>query len=150
MDTDIFSQLKRDHDQIRSLFEKVEQAPDTKDRLDLFGEVKRALTAHSKAEDQTFYTELETDEELEDDIVDARQEHELIDQLIAEVEGTDPDDGRWMTRLVELKDAVERHVREEEDQIFPLARELLNAEDADVLGKSMRQLEEQIGAELRP
>jgi hemerythrin superfamily protein len=139
---DIFSQLSSDHDQVKALFEKIAAAP-AGERTHLFNQVKVALIAHSKAEDQTFYSELETDDELEDRIIEAREDHEAIDQLLDELSGIPAEEPTWLRTFNELVRTVERHVRFEEDDIFPVARQMLDADDADELGRSMKRLEEQ-------
>ena len=146
---DIFTQLKMDHDQVKALFRKIEMIGSNGNgevgaRRNLFQEVRRALIAHSKAEDQTFYTELETDDELEDRIVEARQAHERIEQLLDDLNRMDAEQAPWTAKFKELVRNVEHHVEEEENEIFPLARQILDREDAEELGQSMRQLEDRM------
>jgi hypothetical protein len=51
---------------------------------------------------------------------------------------TNKDD--WSERISELKDVVHQHMREEEDELFLLARAKLDESRAEELGRQMRDL----------
>ena len=48
---------------------------------------------------------------------------------------TNKDD--WLEKINELKDVVQRHVRMEEDKMFPAARKELDASRAEELGRQI-------------
>ncbi len=129
---DIFQTLKVDHQEAKKLFEDLEQTSDKDDKTrdKLFGELKDALEAHSKAEEQVFYTPLKQQEETKGKIQHANKEHEKVAKTLEDLENMDKDDKQWLKDVTQLKEDVQHHVKEEENEIFPKAQKIFSEQQA--------------------
>lgn len=141
----VFTQLKAEHDRVKQLMERLAATPDSgEERRVRFAEIRRDLIAHAKAEDYAFYKELEDDDELHDKIETARAEHAAIEELLDELMQSERTDDVWLLRFATLRKSVEQHVREEERDVFPMARTVLDSEDAEVLGRALATKEAEV------
>jgi hemerythrin superfamily protein len=144
---DIFEHLKTDHRKVADIMSRIQSASAADERVRLFGELKDELVRHSKAEDQTFYSFLERFEEMEDLIAEAREDHQMIDTLLSEIDSLSADGSsaeEWTARFEELKECVEDHVDQEETEIFEEARELIDDNAANDLERRMAVNERQV------
>lgn len=123
----IFEQLTTDHREVDDLMNRIEKAQDEEECMRLFAQVRTALLAHSQAEDEVLYARLEEGEDTEEMIAHAREEHQQVEDLLEEL-GEIEDDDVWMERFEELKGAVQDHVKEEESELFPKAKKILDRE----------------------
>jgi hemerythrin superfamily protein len=137
----IFDVLVQDHRKLDSLMKRVEKTEDGNQCMELFAELRTALLAHSQAEDEVFYARLEDDAETEELIGAARDQHQQVEDLIEEL-GEIEDDAAWMKRFADLEQAVDRHVQEEERQLFPRARRVFDQDTADELGREFTEIQE--------
>jgi len=55
------------------------------------------------------------------------------------------EDEEWMGKFAELREDLEHHIKEEEGELFPKAREILG-EEAEVIGKRFEEAKEQYRA----
>jgi hemerythrin superfamily protein len=118
----VIEMLTADHEMVKKLFRQGERIEDDTDRLQaIVDEACHALTEHAEIEEEFFYPALrETDaREL---IAEAEVEHNSAKQLIADLQGMDADDERYRATFKVLGEYVKHHVKEEESEIFPLAR----------------------------
>lgn len=130
---DIFKQLKSEHREVEALFEKIEKA-DVRKRPQLLSEIEAHLVPHARAEEKTLYALLYERQQGDADresgqINEAYAEHAVVDKLLKELKQLDPQDETWMGKLKVMKENVEHHVEEEEEDIFELARKLLTEEE---------------------
>jgi hemerythrin superfamily protein len=143
---DIFEHLKRDHRHVADLMHKISATANPAERRALFLDLREALLTHAKAEEATFYSTLAQNEELEDLIAEARDDHRLIERLLSDLDGIDAGSDAWTARFDELKETVEEHVEEEEHEIFDEARDLIDDDEAHELDQRMSSEEDQIRA----
>ena len=135
--------LKQDHKEARGLMDQIETA-DKGDRSakDLFMRLKHALTLHTQIEEKIFYPALRDHDETSDMIEESFREHEEVDQLLAEMTALNPRNDDFTDKLVELRDAVEHHVDEEESEMFPKAEKILGRERLVEMGRQMQQMKQ--------
>jgi len=136
-----FELLKTDHETVAGLLEKIDQTTErgVKTREELFARLKTELDVHAKIEELIFYPALETAEETRDITLEAYEEHRLVKQLLSELETMPKDDEKWTARFTVLKENVEHHVEEEEDELFKKARQVLSKEDIETLGIRLQE-----------
>jgi iron-sulfur cluster repair protein YtfE (RIC family) len=129
---DIYTLLKQQHEEVSKLFEKCEETTDRaiKTRQNLFQQIRQKLEMHTRIEEELFYPRLEAADETRSLILEAYEEHGLVKQLLVELEGMEPDE-LWAAKLKVLKENVEHHVEEEQDELFPKAKKVLDAEEAE-------------------
>jgi hemerythrin superfamily protein len=141
---DIFNLLKEDHDKVKNLFQKLEKTEETSERDELFGQLEHELTIHSRLEEEHFYPALEHDPRTKDLISEALKEHKQVDQVLEDLMDMLPDDGDWDETLKELNRLVEHHVTEEENTMFPKARQVLGEEKAQELAELIQREKESL------
>jgi len=142
---DIYTLLRADHRRTSELFDRIEAADNTKERDALFEQLKRELRVHKEAEEATFYAALSLLPEISDRIEEALEEHVDIDELLDEFEEMD-EEGSFAGQLAELREEVEHHVGEEENDIFHEARELLTEEQAERIAEEMQAAKERLAS----
>lgn len=151
----IIQQLTADHDHVTQLFRDYKrlmdlEAPDAQ-REAVAAQICNALTVHAEIEERIFYPAArEVLPEDKEDLMDhADIEHGSLKTLIAAIESSSADDGHFDARVHVLKEYVDHHVCEEEDEMFSELRQSTGAHDFDATLKAMNQkrseLEAQIG-----
>jgi len=135
--------LKSDHQEAKSLMEQIEIA-DKGDRSakDLFNQLKQALTLHTQIEEEIFYPALKSFDETKDMVPEALEEHQEVDEMLAEMSALSPGNDEFMDKFTELRDAVEHHVEEEEDEMFPKAEKALGQPRLQEMGQQMQQMKQ--------
>jgi hemerythrin superfamily protein len=108
---------------------------------ELFGQLKDALTLHTRMEEEVFYPELEDFEETRALVEESYEEHRRVDQLLRRMSEAGGESSDWQGMLAELRDAVTRHVSEEEGEMFPRAAKLLKPDRLRDMGYEMRRIE---------
>lgn len=122
--------LKADHEVLRGLLAKLvkttERAP--KKRRELLSKVSASIRAHAKVEEEIFYPAFhEACRSRGDELkfLEAAEEHGLVDVVLPALEGTSITSEVFAAKSKVLKDLIEHHAGEEEDEMFPRALTLL-------------------------
>ncbi len=141
---DILELIKRDHDKtlkaLEDLEKTTERATTTRDKT--WSTAKRDLLAHMYAEEEVFYPELQDD--LEDKILEAIEEHNLVRTAMKILDDTPMDDKRWAAKLKVIKENVEHHIEEEEEGgVFEAARKNFGKDELQDMGKSFQDAKEE-------
>jgi hemerythrin-like domain-containing protein len=129
--------LKEDHREAESLIAELEGGNSSNET---FGKLKNALTLHTQIEEEIFYPALENFDETEDLIDEAYQEHSDVDQLLEDMSATEVGSEDFQELLTQLKESINHHVEEEENQLFPLSERLLGAERLDEMGSEIENM----------
>lgn len=133
---DATSILKQDHQRVRRLFDRFARAADSGQKLEIFRNVRNELQVHAQVEEEIFYPELEKqgEPELAEQMREAHHEHDEAKQLLARGESVAADAAQLEELVRSLREVVEHHVREEEGEIFPRAREVFSAGQLEEIG----------------
>ena len=143
--TDALALLRQDHDLIRQLFKDFErllmQGHDTRHRAERAGVVSRIcneLNMHIQVEDEIFYPAVRAaiQDDLLMDVSDV--EHEGVMRLIMELDMMNAEEAFYDAKVIVLGKEVGRHMKEEQDVVFPKVRQV-NL-DTIALGKEMASL----------
>jgi hemerythrin-like domain-containing protein len=139
--------LKQDHKEAMGMMDRILTA-DKGDRSakQVFNEIKAALTLHTQIEEQVFYPALENHDETRDLIQESYSEHEEVDQMLAEMSRLSPANDDFMDKLTELRDSIEHHVEEEENEMFPKAEKILGQSRIQEMGRQMQQMKQGMSA----
>jgi hemerythrin superfamily protein len=148
---DALKLLKTDHKKVKTLFGEVEELGDraSAQRKKLFQQIDQELTIHSKIEETIFYPEFRrraNKGEEKEEVLEAYEEHGIVKTIIGELENLDPKDETYKPKLSVLKELVEHHVREEEHNMFPMARELFDENELEEIGERLMTAKEELGA----
>ena len=133
---DAFELLKADHKKVAQLFDRLDSA-NGKAKLDVFRQIKSELELHTHIEEKIFYPALEKPEETHDLTLEAYEEHKVVKTLLAELAGAKTADDEWQAKAKVLRENVEHHVEEEENELFDKADDALSDEEIDDLGNRM-------------
>jgi hemerythrin superfamily protein len=128
---DIYSLMKKDHQEVASLFRRLQAAEGFSETSEqLFAQLREEIEFHTHAEERVFYPALREAEGTQELVEEAVDDHELIRELLDELATSHMGDEAWNEKLEVLEEHVEEHVEEEESDIFDVARQLFNAEQA--------------------
>ena len=140
--------LKQEHQKAKSAFEKLLAAAPGQ-RGALWDELKPELKAHEKIEEQCLYGPIArdgapSDPTLSEWVSDRHQDevHE-VEGLIKETAGFDPEDARWLATVRQIKSAVENHIRQEEQDIFPSIGRVWSRTRLEEAGRELQQSKEE-------
>lgn len=140
----IFSILKAEHDEVKALLKKAEDTTERAEqtRKELFEKIYEALMLHAKAEQRSLYDRLHEEREFHDLLLEAEEEHHVVERSLNEIEGTHADDEHWKAKVTVLREVLEHHIKEEEEEMFPKAKKLLSAEEQKQLGEQFMKEKE--------
>ncbi|NKE64613.1 hemerythrin domain-containing protein [Ramlibacter sp. RBP-2] len=106
----------------------------------------RELTVHAQIEEEIFYPALRDVVDVPELLDEAQAEHQQARELIAQIEGLSEADAAMDDLVSELARAVENHVKEERDLLFPKARAAEEL-DLDELGARMKERQQELEAQ---
>lgn len=140
--------LKTQHEEAKGLFKKIEKAEDD-EKQDLFERLADALAVHATIEEKQFYPATRN-ARTEEMLQEAVEEHLSAKRLIADLLEMIPDDPQFDAKVAVLKEQVEHHIEEEEEDLFPKVRKMLEADELEDLGVVMEDMAEDLKTEGAP
>ena len=142
------SLLEEDHRKMKKLLSELESTTErgVKTREELFATVREELTVHETIEEEIFYPALKAHPKTKDIALEGYEEHHVVDMVMAEIEGLPFDDEKWGAKFKVMKENIEHHIEEEEDQMFKQARQVFDEEELKALGEQMTARKEQLAA----
>lgn len=143
--------LKEDHAAVKRLFrayEKAEKADNNAEKKKLFDQIAMELDIHMKVEEEIFYPAMkrEGDEDGVDHVLEAHEEHGVVKILLTQLAKMKPSDETFDAKVAVIIEAVEHHVGEEEEEMFPEADKILGRQKLDEIGKRIEQRKSELGA----
>ncbi|MGJ0621345.1 MAG: hemerythrin domain-containing protein [Methylocystis sp.] len=132
---DAIKLLKDDHREVKTWFNQYEKLEDEAEKEALAQKICAALTVHAKIEEEIFYPALRKNIDDEELLDEAEVEHASAKQLIAEILSMSPQDQLFDAKVKVLGEYVLHHVQEEEQEMFPEARE--SEVDLEALGAKL-------------
>jgi hemerythrin-like domain-containing protein len=147
---DAITLLKTDHDKVKKLLTELESTTErgVKTRSELFSTIKAELTVHEIIEEEIFYPELKAHPKAQDIVLEAFEEHHVVDLLMSELESLDVSDETWGAKALVMKENIEHHIEEEEGEMFTQARRVFDKEELENLGERMAARKESAKQEL--
>ena len=134
---DAITLLKADHRQVEDWFGQFEKARDADKKQTLATQICAALKVHTTIEEEIFYPAFLEATDDKDIHHEAEVEHNGAKNLIAEIEGSSPDDDYFDAKVKVLSEMIKHHVKEEEKPggMFSEARD--SEMDLDALGQQL-------------
>ncbi len=138
---DAIAMLKADHDKIKDLLARLDSTTErgVKIREELFATIKGDLTIHEIIEEEIFYPALKEHPKAKAIVLEGYEEHHVVDTVMAELEGLDVTDETWGAKATVMKENVEHHIEEEEDEMFKQARQVFDRQELEDLGERMAE-----------
>ena len=145
---DAVTLLKDDHDTLKKILNDLDSTTErgVKTREELFTRVRRELEVHEAIEEEIFYPALKEHPKAKELVLEAYEEHNVVDMVMAEIEDTPYDDERWGAKLTVMKENIEHHIEEEEGEMFPQARQIFERSELQELGERMKARKDELMA----
>ncbi len=149
MAEDAISLLTKQHQEARKLLDALTNTTDrgVKIRTELTANLKTALTGHMLIEEEIFYPaykEAVARKKDERRYYEAQEEHKAAKRVLKDLLHTDLASLAFGGKAKVLKELVEHHADEEEEEMFPIAREVMSKDELLELGTRMHERFSQI------
>ena len=143
---DALKLLELDHEKVKKILSDLDSTTErgVKTREELFTKVRQELVVHEAIEEEIFYPALKEHPKAKDIVLEAYEEHHVVDQVMAEIRDVPFDDETWGAKLTVMKENVEHHIEEEEGEMFKLARQALDSDELEELGERMETLKKEL------
>jgi hemerythrin-like domain-containing protein len=131
--------LKADHDKVKKLLTGLDATTEraVKTRAELFATIKGELTVHEIIEEEIFYPELKAHPKAKDIVLEAYEEHHVVDEIMGELEALDVADETWGAKATVMRENLEHHMEEEEGEMFKTAGQVFDEAELEELGARM-------------
>ncbi len=134
--------LTADHEKVRDLLAKLVDTTDRaeKTRAELLAKIEKELSVHTTLEEEIFYPALKEAGGSEHAKIyfEALEEHRAAEDLVLpDLKKTQPASAQFAGRAKVLKELVEHHAQEEEDEMFEMAAKSMDKEQLEELGRKM-------------
>jgi hemerythrin HHE cation binding domain-containing protein len=142
--------LEEDHGKVKKILTDLDSTTErgVKTREELFTKLRTELEVHEAIEEEIFYPALKEHPKAKELVLEAYEEHHVVDTVMAEIDGLPFDDEKWGAKLTVVKENVEHHIQEEEDEIFKQARQVFDNDELEQLGEAMQVRKQELVAQL--
>lgn len=143
---DAISLLKDDHDKVKKMLSELDSTTErgVKTREQLLAKLRRELVVHEGIEEEVFYPALRKHPKTKEIVLEAYEEHHLVDMVMAEIEDVPFDSETWGAKLTVMKENLEHHIEEEEGEMFKQAREVFDKDELEELGDRMAAMKDDL------
>lgn len=143
--------LIEDHETVAGYFKKYERSEDDEEKTELIAQMCAALQVHAQIEEEIFYPALREalGDKGQDTLAEANVEHEHVKSLVEQLDGAEAGDEMVDARVKVLTEYVKHHVKEEEGEMFTMAKKVREL-DLDELGERMEERKTELEAEVNP
>ena len=135
--------LLKDHDAVKTLLERFEKAKGRREKEQLLQDVVMQLKIHATIEEEIFYPAVRS--HVGKDLMnEADEEHHVARVLVAELDNGAPGDDHRYAKFAVLSENVRHHIKEEEDDVLPKAKDAKI--DFTALGERMRARKDELSS----
>jgi len=142
---DAIALLTRDHQEVERLFKQFEKLTERaqKSKQKIVTNIIREVAIHSAVEEMLFYPVVRTAalkaqtralREAADTVLESLEQHHVVKWTLSELEKMKPEDERYDAKVKVLMESVRHHVEEEQGELFPKVRRLLDKQMLAELG----------------
>jgi hemerythrin superfamily protein len=125
----IINLLKKDHEKVKKLLDDTINTKDTSK----YPMIQKELRIHMEGEENLLYPK--TRDQATDLTLEAYEEHDLVKKELREIDNLNINDEHWMPKMKVVKDLIEHHVKEEEEEYFPESEKILGKDHLEKLGQ---------------
>ncbi|WP_075353231.1 hemerythrin domain-containing protein [Desulfovibrio sp. DV] len=142
---DAIALLRADHKHLSDLFAKYEEMRSSSQKKAHVAQICTEFKIHALVEEEIFYPAVK--KALKDDemIPEALVEHASINNLVGQLESMEPDGEMYDAKIKVMSEYVKHHVKEEQQELFPKAKE--TKLDMNDLGARMASRKEELFAQ---
>ncbi len=143
---DITKLLRQDHDEVRMMFKELKaltpQAEKTK--VEIAARILKALEVHTRIEEELFYPRLAKAKQTEDMVKEAYVEHKQAKSIMSALKTMTPANDLFDAKMKVLNEDIEHHASEEENEMFPAAREVLDRVELIEIGLKALEMKKRL------
>ncbi len=149
--TDPIDLILADHEKMRGLFDEFEGATNKRSKARIAREIVLELDVHAGIEEEIYYPAVEEAlaEEDKETIAEAEEEHHVVHFLIGELRAMAVDDEHFDAKMTVLIENVRHHMEEEEQEMLPKSREVIDDDERASLGEQMWERKRALTRELK-
>lgn len=137
---DIVELILRDHRELKDLYHVMKDDDASyAQRKAAFKKFAPLLVAHAKAEEQTWYQNMKTEEDMNVEALEGDTEHELADGLCKQTKKT-KDKDTFLARCKVLAELLDHHIKEEEKEMLPAYKHQSSIKQRTKLGTKYEKL----------
>jgi hemerythrin superfamily protein len=148
-DVNAIELLEGQHREVEALFAKLEKAKGEESKRRIFTEIADKLAIHATIEERHFYPAVK-EKRTEDILLESLEEHLGIKRVLADLLAVEVGDDTFEAKTKVLQEQVEHHVEEEEDDLFPKVKKLMDEETLVAIAQQMTATQEELIAEGAP
>jgi len=147
---DVLTLLKDDHNEVKKLLDELDATTErgVKTREELYSKLTTKLQAHEAIEEEILYPALKEHPKAKDLVLEAYEEHHVVDMVVEEIDGLPFDDETWGAKLTVMKENLEHHIEEEETDMFDQCRTVFDKDELEALGARMQERKEELLAQV--
>lgn len=124
--TGIFRRLAQEHGEVNTLMLRARTSSDPQVQREMLAKIRTEFLSHAHAEEKEFYAVLRTYPETREKATHSKAEHDEIEQMLDQLENLSG--AAWTSVFNKLMTCVQHHVKEEENELFPLAKSVLSSD----------------------
>ncbi|ALV09213.1 hemerythrin domain-containing protein [Roseateles depolymerans] len=142
---DAIALLRADHKKVNDLFEQFKKTRSAAKKKQIVSEICLELSVHAQIEEEILYPEVQAALKDKEMVPEARVEHQSVKDLIAAVEGVEPDGEDYDAKITVMGEWVKHHVKEEQNEMFPKVKK--SKLDLVEMGERLQQRKDELMAE---
>lgn len=131
--------LKEDHKSFQNLLKTLTKSRDADEQEQILSELASGLLVHARLEEEFFYPALE-DSPVGGQVhavQRAHEEHELAEKALNDLLDDRPGTESFRAKAEVLRGLVVGHAKEEEKELFSIAKKAMDTEELEELGQQM-------------
>jgi hemerythrin-like domain-containing protein len=147
--SDAIDLLIEDHRAVQTLFkdfDKIKDGGRKSEKEAIVLAACEALTIHAAIEEEIFYPAARKAIDRPDMMDEAKVEHAGAKDLIAQLESMKPGDALYDAKFTVLAEQVTHHIKEEQEEMFPLVRK--SKLDTRALGAKLQERKTELEGEM--
>ncbi len=140
--------LKDDHRRVEKLLEELDDTSedDIERRRELFRRLTDDMQAHEIIEEEILYPALKDHSRAREVVLEGYEEHHVVDTIMGELDDVPFDDETWAAKFSVMKENIEHHIEEEEEDMFEKAEDIFEPDELEELGERMARRKKQLAA----
>jgi iron-sulfur cluster repair protein YtfE (RIC family) len=132
--------LEQQHREVEAIFDKIESSRSGAEAL--VKDLANKLAGHMAIEQKLFYPAVRSaDEKI---VLESFEEHAIAELALKRLLAVDAKDPTFRAKVTALKELIQHHVEEEEEELFPKVEKALEGGELERLGAQMKDMFEEV------
>ncbi|TAG39945.1 MAG: DNA nickase, partial [Oscillatoriales cyanobacterium] len=137
--------ISMDHRKVDTIFMEIEKTDNPQKLQEFFGQLYKDLSVHAEAEEQIVYPAVRS---YYSDTQELYDEQAAMKQMLAQIKALNPSSSDFKAQIQQLKKAVQDHVKEEENDMFPQIRRNLSEAQMEQMATQFKEAKSTIQQEM--